>query len=329
MASSTTDGKPLSGADVRRSLNLFDIGNGKKVPELALKQMLPDIETALFFGKVYKLGYAKLSELLYLLFKGIDVVDALIGESASHSHTLQDYVLDVLPDEIEVDDASAAFSEDVEPPAKGVLLEQVFEAATVEIATSILTVAEKLHGVLDRLPSKYGDMAFQSMRTLNRQRGSLGTYAAQINHCRVAPRIVVFDVSGSVTPHTVQRIVGEVVALAYKANASLAIVSDTATYWDPGTFTVDDVLAAAEYGGTRYEQLLPLLHRDWETVVAVADYDSQGDVPSYIKRNARGSIGTLFDLSLVNRPTHLSACLGVLAHEVKPLLIGNSNYVLQ
>lgn len=35
---------------------LFDLGNNKKISVAALKRLLPDIETALFFGKVYKLS---------------------------------------------------------------------------------------------------------------------------------------------------------------------------------------------------------------------------------------------------------------------------------
>jgi hypothetical protein len=139
---------------------------------------------------------------------------------------------------------------------------------------------------------------------------------------------VIFDVSGSMTESTVRAIAPEVVALSWKANASLAIVSDTCRVWDPGTFTVDDVLREAEYSGTHYETLLPLLRRDWGTVITIADYDSSQDAKTHLRENAFGKIGQVLDLSLVSRPTYLAECVGQFADKVTPLLVGSSSYVL-
>jgi hypothetical protein len=108
----------------------------------------------------------------------------------------------------------------------------------------------------------------------------------------------------------------------------MAIVSNTCTYWPAGTFSVADILDAAEYGGTQYEQLAGLFTRDWDTVITVADYDSSGQSKRLISQ-CSGRIGQVLDISLVDRPTFLAECVGTLASSVKPLLVGTSRYVLQ
>ena len=127
---------------------------------------------------------------------------------------------------------------------------------------------------------------------------------------------------------TVRAIVEDVVALGYKANAHLAIVSETATVWEPGNYGVQDVLKVAEYGGTYYEKLAPLFNKDWGTVITIADYDSSQDAYRYIGANCKGRIGQVLDLSLVNRPTYLAEVVGQLAHSVEPLLVGNTARVI-
>jgi hypothetical protein len=171
-------------------------------------------------------------------------------------------------------------------------------------------------------------MVFKTMHTLNKRRPTIGDYKARIHHARVPSQLVIFDVSGSMTEGTVRAIAPEVVALSWKANASLAIVSDTTRVWDPGTFTVADVLREAEYSGTHYETLLPLMRRDWGTVITIADYDSSQDAKNHLRDNAFGKIGQVLDLSLVNRPTYLAECVGQFADKVTPLLVGSSDYVL-
>ena len=158
--------------------------------------------------------------------------------------------------------------------------------------------------------------------------GNEVAYGAQILHRQRPKALVIFDVSGSMSQDTVRRIVDEVISLAYEAQATLAIVSDDAFAWAPGTATAEAVLAKAQFSGTHYETVAPLLERDWGTVVTIADYDSS---PAALGpcAAAGGHIDEVIDISLVNQPTFLARCVGQLADDVKPLLIGNSYYVLR
>lgn len=326
MTSVSEERSQLSPAQVTKSVKLFSLGKGRSVSHAALAAMLPDIETALFFAKAYRLDYTQLGELIRILFRS-DVIVALLGEGHEHSTELQDYIIETVPDDVIARHGQGHYSEDMAPPDTE-LLAQVWAEAETQIATSILEVADKLGGVLDRLPSKYGTMTFTHLRKMNLQRNSIGVFGAQVQHQRTPPRLVVLDVSGSMTASTVGRIVSEVVGLAYKVNASLAIVSNTAYLWEPGTFDEQTVLRAAEYGGTQYEMLTPIFDQDWETVITIADYDSAGAAKSWIKDHARGRVHQVLDISLVNRPTFLAECVGQIADKVTPILIGSSQYVL-
>ena len=316
--------------ELKDSLTLFEFVPGKRASIKVLADLLPDIETALFFGQVYHLSEVNLRELLLTLFKK-PFFTALLDSAEQHSTSLQDYVLPMLT-VAETEQYRNHLSET--PPAEGFvvpnseLLVAAWEAQLTEVAESIETVANKVAGVLDLLPSKYGTMTMQHLRQLNTQRGSIGKYAAQITHQRNIDRLVILDVSGSMSEHTVRAIVGDVVALAYKANATLAIVSNNTYYWSPGEFTVGSVLSAAEFGGTQYETLIPLLQQDWEKVITIADYDSSQHAKSLIRETSFGHIGEVLDMSLVNRPTFLAECVGQLAQSVRPFLIGTSHRVL-
>ena len=317
--------------ELKDSLTLFEFAPGKRASIKVLADLLPDIETALFFGQVYHLTEAKLRELVPTLFK-TPFFTALLDSAEQHSSSLQSYVLPMLTKEeaeqyrnhlSEVSPAGGHLVPDSE------LLVAAWEAQLTEVAESIETVANKVAGVLDLLPSKYGTMTMQHLRQLNTQRGSIGKYAAQITHQRNIDRLVILDVSGSMSEHTVRAIVGDVVALAYKANATLAIVSNNTYYWSPGEFTVGSVLSTAEFGGTQYETLIPLLQQDWEKVITIADYDSSPHAKSLIREASSGHIGEVLDMSLVDRPTFLAECVGQLAQSVRPFLIGNSRRVLR
>lgn len=325
--STSTTEQSLSEEEVSEKLTLFQIAPGKQVSHAVLRDLLPDVETALFFGKVYRLNARKLSILLTVLFR-TSLTEALLNQGHQHSTELQDYLIEVAPEDIKVQLESRGADAGAPVPDTE-LLRQAFEAAMTEVADSILKVADTLGTVLDRLPSKYGQMTFQHLHRLNRQRNAIGTYEPVITREAVAPRLVVLDVSGSMTETTVRTIVDEVVGLAYAVHASLAIVSDNAFLWEPGEYTVDRVLERAEYRGTHYEQLLPVFHRDWETVVTIADYDSAASARDFLRQHASGRVGTVLDISLVNRPTFLAECVGQIAQEVKPLLISNSNDVLR
>lgn len=306
------------------SLDLVEIKPGVKFSKAALKDLLPDVETTLFFGKVYELNHVQLSHLLQVVCK-TPLVDALLGEGGMHSNELQDYLIDISYHVPEVTLGDLCFNPTV---PHGEILPQVWESMQVEVATSIKAVAAKLEHVVSHMPGKQGHMLFNSLMVMNRKRPTIGDFRAQVKHHRQTPNLVILDVSGSMTSSTVSAIIEDVVALSYSANASLAIVSNTCTVWEPGTYDVDTVLSAAEFGGTQYETLAPLLNQDWGVVVTIADYDSSPSAKSAIAQQSTGHIDLVLDVSLVNQTTYLAKCVGQLADEVKPLLVGNSDYVL-
>lgn len=303
-------------------LDVIEFMPGKKASVATLQAMLPDIETALFFAKALEMDYKQLSALLYTLFQ-CSVVSAL--NSGSHSDALQDYIADdIVPalgygDVVHVDYADIPHAE---------FLPEIWESIEIQVADSLKEVAGKLSDVIDALPSKEGSMTFRHMAQLNRQRPVIGDYKATIAHQRVAENLVVLDVSGSMTEETIEAIIADVVALSWKANASLAIVSNTTKVWAPGTYNVEVVLESAEFMGTHYETLEPLFDgKTWGTVVTIADYDSSQSAARWTSRST-GRIGQVLDISLVDRPTFLAEVLGQIADETKPLLVGNSSYIL-
>ena len=294
-------------------MTLFEVKLGIYLSAGTLRRHLPTVELALFFAKVYQLDYTKLGQLLRMLFN-TPVVQALT--EGSHSVELQDYLVETVPTEILAE--MQQFTS--EPMPSSEVLVQLWKSLEVEVAKSIQEVANKLAGTLHLLPSKEGDMLFASMAKINRLRPTVGVYGAHIRHAPVPEVLVVLDVSGSMTEETIEAIIGDVVAMSYNANASLAVVSNSAFLWAPGGYSVKDVLAKAEYGGTHYEQLKPLFDQSWGTVITIADYDSS---PSAMKTlaNCKGHIGQVLDISLVSRTTFLAECVGQLADEVRPLML--------
>ena len=304
---------------LRDSVTLFEVAPGKHISKAKLKEWLVDTETTLWFAKVLKLDHRALSSLLWE-FNQCTVVQALM--TGDHSTELQDYLVDTVPENIWPEE-KPEFVE-AAPPAQ--VLPQMWESALVEVAKSIQDVAAKLTGTLGMLPSKEGRMLFQTMAKLNKQRPTFGIHQARINHEPVPDVLVILDVSGSMREDTIRTIIDDVVALSWKANAHLAIVSDDTFHWEPGSYNVEDVLAKAQYWGTHYETLAPLMDNDWGTVVTIADYDSASSAKTAIAK-AKGRVGTVLDISLVNRPTYLAECIGQLADEVRPLLVGREYYV--
>ena len=294
-------------------MTLFEVKPDIYLSAGTLRRHLPTVELALFFAKVYQLDYTKLGQLLRMLFN-TPVVQALT--EGSHSVELQDYLVETVPFEILIE--MQQFTS--EPMPSSEVLVQLWKSLEVEVAKSIQEVANKLAGTLHLLPSKEGDMLFASMAKINRLRPTVGVYGAHIRHAPVPEVLVVLDVSGSMTEETIEAIIGDVVAMSYNANASLAVVSNSAFLWAPGGYSVKDVLAKAEYGGTHYEQLKPLFDQSWGTVITIADYDSS---PSAMKTlaNCKGHIGQVLDISLVSRTTFLAECVGQLADEVRPLML--------
>lgn len=309
----------MTSSQLSDSLELFDCGRGVFVTKGNLRKWLPDVETALFFAKVRELSYTEVGSLLQLLFNST-VLDALM--KGDHSTELQDYFVDIVPDGVWDHEVDEHFNANAVEP-KGEILPELWKAAEVTIAKSIAEVADKLTNTLSFLPSKEGHMVFRQMATMNRLRPTVGDYRAQILHQAVPDVLVILDDSGSMTEETIKAIINDVVALSFTANAHLALVSNTARHWDPGTYRTEDVLRSCEYGGTRYEQLVPLFQKDWGTVITIADYDSSRSAQQTIARNCTGRIGKVFDISLVGRPSFLAECVGQLADEVQPLLVAN------
>lgn len=295
---------------------------GMKLHVATLRTMLPDIETALFFGKVFELDKDDLNTVLDALFQS-DVLTALTQESCMHSMDLQDYVVELGYENL-IELGEIAFAP-VVPHAE--ILPAMWEMANVDVAQSIKDVAAKLKDVVSAMPGKHGQMMFQSMMKLNAKRPIIGDYRASIKHARQSKNLVILDVSGSMSHQTVQTIIDDVVALSWEANASLAIVSNTATIWQPGEYDSQVVLKAAEFSGTHYETLSALLDEDWGVVVTIADYDSSPAAKSALAK-CKGTIELVLDISLVDCPTFLAECVGQRALEVRPLLIGSSSYVL-
>lgn len=310
-------------------VRLFEISPGVKFSQGVLRRLLPDVETLLFFAKVYALGYTKVGELLQLVFPNVSVIEELTA--GNHSTELQDYVLDLatyIPEYVQPGTAP----EFVAAPPPATVLPELWKASEVEVAQSIKDVAAKLEGVLSVMSRQQeGRMVFQHMAKLNAKRpGRFGVYGPQIVHPYQVDNLVILDVSGSMTSRTVQMIVDDVVALSYKANAHLAIVSNDTFHWAPGQYDVRTVLASAQYGGTHYDTLVDLFKgKSWGTVVTIADYDSYSDAREVFKRFATGTVEKVLDISLVNRPTFLSECVGVIAKEVSPLMVAPTSYVLQ
>lgn len=312
----TTSSKP------QRSLELFEFAPGKMASWSTLSRMLPDIKTALFFAKAFNLDYVKLSKLVSSLFDS-PVLDAL--NEGGHSVSLQDYLVDTVPPDVWPENANVCTEDEV--PA-GEFLPELWDAAAITIAKSIAEVAEKVASVLDRLPSKEGNMVFQHLAKVNLKRPTIGTFTPGVHHAQVPNNLVILDVSGSMTESTIARIIEDVIALSWKVNATLAIVSNSTFVWEPGTYRVEAVMDKAEFGGTQYETLAPLFDkRSWGTVITIADYDSSPAAKGTLAK-ATGRIDQLFDISLVNRPTYLAACVGQLADKIEPLLIATSRNVL-
>lgn len=316
----TTSSSTMSRSDIRASLELIEIKPGLKFSKAVLRTILPDVETALFFGKVYDLNYTQLSVLLSTVLNS-DLVSELFN--GVHSEELQDYLVDLATFAPGVNPGDIAVKPDV---PHGEILPAMWDMLAVEVATSLKQVAAKLSSVVDKMPGKQGEMVFRSMMTMNTKRPTIGSYNAAIHRPPQKENLLILDVSGSMSSGTVRTIVNDVVALAYKANANMAIVSNDCFYWEAGAYDVDAVLRHAQYGGTHYEQLVPLFDRDWGTVITVADYDSSRAAAEAIATKCYGRIDQVLDISLVNRPTYLAECVGQLASEVKPLLVAASQY---
>lgn len=311
---------------IKSSYDVTTFENGTSFPTKFLTDSLTDVGTALFFAKVYKLSPVDVARLIHTVAPS-EVVDALTNEAEQHSVTLQDFLvtecMDIngewyYPDEAFFDGLPGS-----KEPVQAELLPEVWKNLEIEIADSIAKVADTIASTIGHMPGRTGEMTFRTLATMNANRPTIGDYKAHIQHQQIKRVLVVFDVSGSMSENTVKTIVDDVVGLAYEANASLAIVSNSCFFYQPGAFSTKQVLEDAEYAGTQYQMLEPLFRdQSWDVVVTIADYDSAPSAKAVLGR-AGGHIGQLLDVSLVDRSTFLAECLGQMADEVRPLLVAS------
>lgn len=297
---------------------VYRLSNSLAFSKAFLTEALTTVDEALFFGKVYELDAQELSTLLLFLFPDKDVVQELTN--GVHATELQSYIeqIDIVPMHTVVQ-----YSSGPDAQLNSEVLAQLWEAAEIMIASSVSDVAMGLYKVMDRLPKHEASMAFRHLNKLNIRRNSIGDFRAVIHRDekdRKRKVLVVLDDSGSMTSGTIQAIAEDVVALSYKANASLVQVSNSARFHRAGTFSVKDVLDVAEYGGTEYSKLKPIFDEDWDEVITIADYDSHLSAMRTLA-TCTGRIGMVTDVSLVNRTTYLSECLSQLADDSRQVML--------
>ena len=271
-------------------------------PEV-LREILPDLDTALFFASVFELDYNELSMLLELVFQqhSGDVLRALLN--GQHSTELQDYVVDVVPTHV-VDVQDVVWSADPELGLNTDLV-ALFRNAVVPVASTLKQVGQAVGSVLDQFPSIVGQLTFEHLAKWDTRRSSVGQYKAVMKHSRDRNLLIVDD-SGSMTSETIRTLASDFVALAFELNATLALVSNSCRVFQPGTATVQGILDMMETGGTHYETLVPLFKQQWANVLCVADYDSSLSAKEVFRRETpKGIVGQVFDISLVTRPTFL------------------------
>lgn len=300
-------------------LTIIEVKPGVKFAVSTLRSFLPDIETLLFFGKVYELDHIQLSNVLAHVFPGNRLVQVLTA--GDHSTALQDYIVD----DLAVPGVKAGQVSFKPTVPHGEILPEMWKQLEIEVAQSIKDVAAKLASTVGHLPGKQGQMVFKSMMVLNRKRPTIGDYKAKIAHAPQKKNLLILDVSSSMSQATIEQIVDDVVALGYMANAHLAVVSNTTTRWEPGNYDSAGVLAESEFGGTHYETLADLMQEEWGTVITVADYDSSVSAKDSLARNCHGTIDQVIDVSLVNRCTYLAECVGQFADKVTPVMVAQSN----
>jgi hypothetical protein len=130
-------------------LELIEVKPGLQFSLGQLRKLLPDAETLLFFGKVYKLNAQQMGQLIWKVTES-DLASALFNEGGHHSNELQDYILDLAEDVDPTRKGELKFDENA-PPPQGEILPHVWEELEVDVAKSIAKVIEKLDGVLDKI----------------------------------------------------------------------------------------------------------------------------------------------------------------------------------
>jgi len=297
-------------------IDLVDVKAGVVFPLSTLKKILDTNRRLATFAAHFQLDQYELGSLLRLVRPGVTMVQFLSDSAAFHSMELQTYIVglgfehDIRAGEI---DAPDEVGDDE-------LLVELFEQFRVKVATQIDDFAVEMDAALKSAKPKKAKKVLRRMRKLHKTVTKIGLEELVIERYGQEPVLVILDVSASMGEPLIEAIVEPVVAMAVEADAYLAIVSNTTTWWRPGEFSVASVLAAAEFQGTKYETLKVLLDKDWSTVVTVADYDSSMGAKHAIA-DCTGKIGQVLDISVVECPTFLSECVGQLAGEVRPLMV--------
>ena len=304
--------------DSHKSVQLVALNNGKAHISLgSLASLVPDVEALMFFGQLYKIPGRELIRYLQMIFEGT-VLDLIADHQ--YSEELQDYMIeDIIPNVYQLGREQVTFEE-----KDTTILKYLFQDVAIPVLESIQELADKIALTIDKLPNDEGKMVFQHMARFNAKRNTIGQFQANIIHQNRLPNLVIFDDSGSVGKETVRALAEDVVALGYKANADLVLVSDTARYWPRGTYTVERIVQEAEYSGTRYETLLPIFTGSvWGHVITIADYDSSYQVRQKfldLKGQAvQPTVEKVLDISLVQRPSYLCEVVGILARNVEAL----------
>ena len=194
---------------IHSSTEVTTFTSGRAFPTKFLQQALPDVETVLFFAKVYGLAPSDVSLVLHKCVPS-ETVDALTAQAGDHSMSLQDYLVEefydgsdwVYPD-LEFLEALPGTKADVNAE----VLPEVWKNLELTIAESIAKVAETIAGTIEHMPGRTGEMVFQTLAKVNARRPTLGSYEAGFHHKSIKRVLVVFDVSGSMTEPTVRTIV--------------------------------------------------------------------------------------------------------------------------
>src|SRR5690606_26004903 len=112
---SSPESPPLGASGAAAEVNVIELKPGLKVSVGSLRTILPDVETLLFFGKLFSLDYSTLSYLITTLFKS-DVITELFGKGCCHSTELQGYIVSTVPEEVRREHGNGSYSTDVPAP---------------------------------------------------------------------------------------------------------------------------------------------------------------------------------------------------------------------
>lgn len=290
--------------------------NNQYFNEQKLIEVLDTPAKLVIFSRAMQLDHNGFRRLVKAMgYNGVAEIMARWG----HSSSLQSYVVSndfiseptqmsfILDDDDELKESDRAN-----------LLAEILSLASVKVIDKIEDLCRLLaHQLVTNAGEAQTRLGFQFIQQYadahKRVKPTYGLGIQRVVEGGTLDNLVILDVSGSMGTSTVNAITDEVIALAEEADATLAIVSNNCYYWLPGTATASAVRNAAEYRGTHYEELVKLLdEKDWGTVITIADYDSSLSAKQTIAAQVTTRVQQVLDISLVERPTFLSECVGQL-----------------